>query len=78
LLALQQAGQNKRHRPETTLFYQLVEQYYPAFQEALAAQDKRLPKYVEREFDDFLRCGCLEGGIKLAYPTSLVTSAIPY
>jgi hypothetical protein len=25
-----------RHRPETTLFYQLVEQHYPAFRELRA------------------------------------------
>lgn len=62
MLALQQAAQYKRHRPETTLLYQLVDQYYPVFKKALAEQDKRLPKFVEREFDDFLRCGRLEHG----------------
>jgi len=61
-LALQQSETYKRHRPETTLLYQLVERYYPDFTANLADQGKYLPNYVEREFDDFLRCGRLEHG----------------
>jgi hypothetical protein len=38
--------QYERHRPETTLLYQLVEQHWPAFREQLAAQGKSLPVYV--------------------------------
>jgi ribosomal protein S27E len=53
---------SKRHRPETTLLYQLVERYYPDFKETLSEQGKHLPTFVEREFDDFLRCGRLEHG----------------
>ncbi len=63
----------QRHRPEQALLYQLVEQYYPAFAAALAAQGKELPKHIQREFDDYLiwlflckrafqRCGRLEHG----------------
>ena len=62
MLALQQSETYKRHRPETTLLYQLVERYYPDFTANLADQGKYLPNYVEREFDDFLRCGRLEHG----------------
>ena len=51
-----------RHRPENTQLYQIVDKYYPDFQLSLAEQDKRLPRYVEREFDEFLRCGRLEHG----------------
>jgi hypothetical protein len=51
-----------RHRPERTLLYQLVEEYYPAFKAYLAAQDNALPVYVEQEFEDFLKCGRLEHG----------------
>ncbi|MFT6991682.1 MAG: ribosomal protein S27E [Paraglaciecola sp.] len=40
----------------------MVERYYPEFTASLAEQDKYLPKYVEREFDEFLRCGRLEHG----------------
>ncbi len=31
VLAIQQEQKYKRHRPETTLLYQLVERYYPEF-----------------------------------------------
>jgi ribosomal protein S27E len=62
VLAVQQIEQYKRHRPETTLLYQLIERYYPDFNANLAEQGRHLPKYVEREFDEFLRCGRLEHG----------------
>ncbi len=62
MLALQQPEKYKRHHPKTTLLYQLVERYYPEFTTNLAEQGKYLPKYVEREFDEFLRCGRLEYG----------------
>ncbi|MGB3726868.1 MAG: transposase zinc-binding domain-containing protein [Glaciecola sp.] len=62
LLATQKTLQYKRHRPENTLLYQLIERYYPDFKEALSQQGKHLPKFIEREFDDFLRCGRLENG----------------
>jgi hypothetical protein len=51
-----------RHRPERTLLYQLVEAYYPAFLSQLAAEGTALPGYVEREFEDYLKCGRLEHG----------------
>jgi hypothetical protein len=50
----------ERHRPEQTLLYQLVEEYYPAFVAQLAAQGTELPEYVRREFEDYLKCGRLE------------------
>jgi hypothetical protein len=52
----------ERHRPEQTLLYQLVDGYYPAFVAQLAAQGTHLPEYVHREFEDYLKCGRLEGG----------------
>jgi hypothetical protein len=60
VLAIQQEQKYKRHRPETTLLYQLVERYYYKFTANLAEQSRYLPNYVEREFDDFLRCRLLE------------------
>ena len=56
------AGEYARHRPEQTLLYQLVEQYYPAFVEHLAARGRTLPAHVQREFEDYLKCGRLEHG----------------
>lgn len=52
----------KRHRPEQTLLYQIIEQHYPAFREVMAAQGKPLPWHVQQEFDDYLKCGRLEHG----------------
>lgn len=52
----------QRHRPETTLSYQLVAQHCPAFRDRRAAEDRSLPRYVEDEFDAYLKCGLLEHG----------------
>ena len=43
VLAIQQEQKYKRHRPETTTLYQLVERYYPEFTANLAEQGKYLP-----------------------------------
>ncbi len=51
-----------RHRPETTLLYQLVNEYYPAFADQMTARGTPLPEYVQREFEDYLKCGRLEYG----------------
>lgn len=51
----------QRHRPEQTLLYRIVEQYYPEFV-ALAGQGAVLPGYVQRAFEDYLNCGRLEHG----------------
>jgi len=51
-----------RHRPERTLLYQLVQEYFPALKAHLAAQGRALPGYVEQEFEDYLKCGRLEHG----------------
>ena len=52
-----------RHRPERTLLYQLVRDYYPAFKAHLAARGDALPEYVEQEFEGYLKCGRLEHGL---------------
>jgi ribosomal protein S27E len=51
-----------RHRPETTLLYQIVQEYWPEFQAELASHGKYLPAYVTKEFDAYLKCGRLEHG----------------
>lgn len=56
------AGRYQRHRPEQTLLYRIVEQHYPTFTAHLAAQGRELPGYVQREFDNYLKCGRLEHG----------------
>ena len=52
----------RRHRPERTLLYRLVEEHHPAFVARLAAEGRTLPRHVAREFEDFLACGRLENG----------------
>ena len=56
------AARYERHRPEQTLLYQLVQEYYPAFKAHLVEQGGALPGYVEQEFEDYLKCGRLEHG----------------
>ncbi len=51
-----------RHRPETTLLYQIIREYWPEFQAGLASQGKFLPGYITKEFDEYLKCGRLEHG----------------
>ena len=56
------ADNYQRHRPEQTLLYRIIERHYPVFTDQLAAQGTVLPGYVQREFEDFLKCGRLEHG----------------
>jgi ribosomal protein S27E len=56
------AGCYQPHRPEQTLLYRIVEEYYQAFTSHLAKQGRELPCYVQREFEDYLKCGRLEHG----------------
>ena len=56
------AGEYAQHQPEQTLLYQLVEAHYPMFVARLAARDLTLPAHVQREFEDYLKCGRLEHG----------------
>ncbi len=51
-----------RHRPETTLLYQVVQEYRPEFQAELASHGKCLPAYLTKEFDEYLKCGRFEHG----------------
>ncbi len=63
----------QRHRPEKTLLYQLVSKYYyPAFRQQLAEEGRILLDYVQREFEDYLKCGRLEHGF-LRVPVKHVT-----
>jgi len=52
----------ERHRPEQTLLYQIVEQYYPEFLAQMEAHGRSLPRYVQKEFEEYLKCGRLEHG----------------
>jgi hypothetical protein len=37
-----------RHRPGTTLLYQVIQEYWPEFQAELASHGKCLPAYVTK------------------------------
>ena len=52
----------ERHRPEQTLLYRIIKEHWPRFQKHLERQGKQLPAYVIQEFEDFLKCGCLQHG----------------
>ena len=51
----------RRHQPELTVLYETVERYWPQFQER-AEEAGGLPRFVVREFEEYLRCGRLEYG----------------
>ena len=41
-------GRYQSHRPEQTLLYQIVDEYYPAFAALMAEQGKELPGHVQQ------------------------------
>ncbi len=50
-----------RHRPESTVLYQTVAEHWPAFVQ-VAEEHGGLPRFVVKEFEEYLRCGRLEHG----------------
>jgi hypothetical protein len=54
--------QYERHKPEKTALYQIISKYYPQFLAHMVQHGKDLPKYVRAEFEEYLKCGCLEHG----------------
>ena len=52
----------RRHWPEATLLFQIVAEHYPVFRVERAAEGKPLPRYVDEEFEAYLKCGRLEEG----------------
>ena len=52
----------RRHRPENTVLYQVVEANADAFFAHLDERDASLPRFVREEFEAYLGCGRLEGG----------------
>jgi hypothetical protein len=51
----------RRHRPEETVLYRIVESHWPPFR-ARVEESGSLPRFVVTEFDEYLRCGRLEYG----------------
>jgi ribosomal protein S27E len=52
----------RRHQPEFTALYPIVEQYLPTLQDTVQRSGTSLPGFVLSEFQDYLRCGRLEYG----------------
>jgi hypothetical protein len=52
----------RRHEPETTALYPIVEQHLSTFRDELQHPETSLPRFVLTEFQDYLRCGRLEYG----------------
>jgi hypothetical protein len=52
----------KRHKPEESDLYKIIEQNLPIFQSHLSNADISLPAFVHNEFRSYLRCGLLEHG----------------
>jgi ribosomal protein S27E len=52
----------RRHRPEQTTLYPVIEANLARFLEQLHERDAALPRFVTDEFNDYLRCGRLEYG----------------
>jgi hypothetical protein len=50
--------------PTATILYEVVGDYVEAFcrHTASVRHGEGRPRFVEQEFRDFLRCGCLAGG----------------
>ncbi len=53
----------RRHRPEQTALYPVIEANLTPFLEQLHERDAALPRFVTDEFKDYLRCGRLEYGL---------------
>ena len=51
-----------RRRPEETLLYRVVREHWPSFREK-AEEQGGLPRFVVRDFEDYLGCGLLERGL---------------
>jgi hypothetical protein len=62
--------QYARHRPEETLLYRIVDDYYPDFLARLEAEGRSLPWFVRREFEDYLKCGRLEQRLRFEHAAS--------
>ena len=52
----------RRHQPENTALYPIVEQHLSSLREELRHNEASLPHFVLNEFEDYLRCGRLEHG----------------
>ncbi len=71
----------KRHEPEQTILYKVLEEHAQTFFDAIARDSDRkaLPDYIRREFDKFLACGILsEGFVRLKCDNCIHSIIVPF
>jgi hypothetical protein len=71
----------KRHEPEQTILYSVVNEHAPIFFDFIAGNPDRkvLPDFVKREFDKFLSCGILsEGFVRLKCDACTHSIIVPF
>ena len=61
------ARRYERHKPETTVFYRLVQQHLLSFISEVEASGSTVPRYVRRAFDGYLECEILGYGFARAF-----------
>ncbi len=61
IVSAQRSDGYVRRRPEESVLYQTVAKHWPALREELE-EAGGLPRFVVREFEEYLRCGILEEG----------------
>ncbi|NKC15409.1 MAG: hypothetical protein GKR94_25405 [Gammaproteobacteria bacterium] len=66
-----QGGYRRRHRPEETVLYGIVEQPADPLFAGQEARGRALPRYVREEFESYWRCGRLAHGFVHAKCTGL-------
>ena len=54
--------QYERHQPGKILLYRIIDRHYPELLTYMVEQGKPLPHHVQKEFDEYLKCGRLEHG----------------
>ncbi|MCP4270644.1 MAG: hypothetical protein GY781_01580 [Gammaproteobacteria bacterium] len=54
--------QHARHQPEKTILYRTIHRYYSEFRDYMSEQGRSLPLHVQKEFDEYLKCGRQDHG----------------
>ncbi len=49
--------QHERHQPEKKILYRTIDRYYSEFRDYRSEQGRSLPLHVQKEFDEYLKCG---------------------
>jgi hypothetical protein len=52
----------ERRQPENTLLYRTIAAHWQTFKAEREAEGRTLPRYINEEFENFLRCGILSYG----------------